>query len=162
MQFQQVYASGLGLILFSAPVFAGFPEGTDFMSQLEGGGNLYDTLVRTQKVVLLGTGSPQLTYLICVISSSEMQTVRPLKTTEFGLWIDGGLCIRDGYAPMDWEEDDPSEIRFPVTNGYYRICAFWMSCPQNAKTDMAIGLNFEKTSQRIPGDGWPTLFFEVR
>lgn len=161
MERRQIYASGLGLALFSPPVFAGFPEGADFMSALFLGGGLYDALVKTQKVVLLGTGSPQLYYLVRVVSPSEAEAVRPLKTAEFGLWIDGGLAIRDGYAPMDWLKDDPGEIRFPVTDGYYRVCALWTPRPPDVEADMCIDLAFERTSKHAPGDGWPELFFKV-
>ena len=122
----RLHAGGLGLILFSPSVLAHIPEGADFMSELgcEPKGRLYESLVQTQRVVLLGTGSPQLDYAIRVVPPAAAVSGQALNATEFGLSIEGGLlAIRDGYAPMEWLLDDPYEIRFSVRDGYYRVRA---------------------------------------
>jgi hypothetical protein len=154
----------LGLVLFSPPVFADIPNGADFMSDLglEPKGRLYDQLVLTQRVVLLGSGSPEINYCIRVMFPSEAAVAgKPLGEVEFGLWIQGGvLAIRDGYEPMHWSVHDPYEIRFPVPDGYHRVRALWMPRPGDSDADMHLWLLMEQASKRVPGDGWPVLMYD--
>jgi hypothetical protein len=160
----RLHAGGLGLMLFSPPVLAHIPEGADFMSELdcEPRGRLYDALLRTQRVVLLGTGSPQLDYAIRIVPPAAAASGRALNASEFGLSIEGGLlAIRDGYAPMGWLVEDPYELRFPVVDGYYRVRALWMPRRNGSYADMHIDLVFEPTLEPVPGDGWPTLMFNI-
>ena len=160
----RLHAGGLGLIMFSPSVLAHISEGADFMSELgcEPKGRLSESLVQTQRVALLGTGSPQTDYAIRVVPPAAAVPGEALKATEFGLWIEGGLlAIRDGYAPMDWLVDDPYELRFTVPDGYYRVRALWMPRRDGSDTDMHIDLVFEPTSELVPGDGWPTLMYDV-
>jgi hypothetical protein len=160
----RLHAGGLGLILFSPSVLAHIPEGADFMNELgcEPNGRLYETLVHTQKVVLLGTGSPQIDYAIRVVAPATAAPGEALKATEFGLGIEGGLlAIRDGYAPMEWLVADPDELRFPLRDGYYRVRALWVPRRDGSDADMHIDLAFEPTSERVSGNGWPTLMFDV-
>ena len=152
------------MILFSPSVLAHIPEGADFMTELdcEPKGRRYDSLVQTQRVVLLGTGSPETNYAIRVVGGAAAVSSEALKATEFGLWIEGDLlAIRDGYAPMEWLVDDPYEIRFSVRNGYHRVRALWVPRRDGSDADMHIDLIFEPTSERVPGDGWPTLMYDV-
>jgi hypothetical protein len=158
----RLHAGGLGLIIFSPSVLAHIPEGADFMSELgcEPKGRLYEPLVQTQRVVLLGTGSPQTDYAIRVVPPAAAG--QALDAAEFGLSIEGGvLAIRDGYAPMEWLVDDPYEIRFSVPDGYYRVRALWVPRRDGSDADMHIDLVFEPASERVPGDGWPTLMYDV-
>jgi hypothetical protein len=161
----RLHAGGLGLILFSPPVLAHIPEGADFMSELdcEPRGRLYDSLLRTQRVVLLGTGSPQLDYAIRIVPPAAAAPGQAaLNASEFGLSIEGGiLAIRDGYAPMEWLVEDPYELRFPVGDGYYRVHALWVPRRNGSDADMHIDLVFEPTPEEVPGDGWPTLMFNI-
>ena len=118
--------------------------------------------MNTQKVVLLGTGSPQLDYAIRVAGPAAAMSSEAWKATEFGVWIEGGLlAIRDGYAPMEWLVDDPYEIRFSVRDGYYRVRALWVPRRDGSDADMHIDLVIEPTSERVPGDGWPILMYDV-
>ncbi|HEY7553082.1 MAG TPA: hypothetical protein VH913_26615 [Hyphomicrobiaceae bacterium] len=161
----KLYAAGLGLMLFSPSALTDIPEGADFMSDLgsEPRGRLYDTLVATHRVVLLGTGSPQIYYSIRVVTAPAAPAGRVLRATEFGLGIEGGiLAIRDGYAPMEWSIRDPYEIRFAVADGYHRVRALWMPRPDDSDADMHVCLAMEPTSRPVPGDGWPTLMYSVR
>jgi hypothetical protein len=159
-----VHAAGLGLMLFSPRAFAEVPDGADFMAELgpEPKGRLYDQLVLTQRVVLLGIGSPEIYYRVRVVLQPETAAVdAPLGAVEFGLWIEGGvLAIRDGYEPMHWSVQDPYEVRFPVSDGYYRVRALWMPRPDGSDAEMHIWLVMERASERIPGDGWPVLMYD--
>jgi hypothetical protein len=160
----RLYAPGLGLMMFSPRVLAYIGQGADFMSELdyEPKGRLYDSLVQTHRVVLLGTGSPQLNYAIRIVPPATAAPRDALKATEFGLWIEGGLlAIRDGYAPMEWLVEDPYEVRFSVRDGYHRVRALWMPRRNRSDADMHIDLVFEETNERVFDDGWPTLMYEV-
>jgi len=112
-------------------------------------------------VVLLGTGSPEIRYAIRIMPPAAAPN-EALKATEFGLWIEGGLlAIRDGYAPMEWLVEDPYEVRFSVPNGYHRVRALWMPRRNRSDADMHIDLIFEETTERLSGDGWPMLAYDV-
>lgn len=111
---------------------------------------------------MLGTGSPQHYYAIRTVPPAAAAPNEALKATEFGLWIEGGLlAIRDGYAPMEWFVEDPYEIRFSVRDGYHRVRALWMPRRNRGGADMHIDLVFEDTTERVSGDGWPTLMYDV-
>jgi hypothetical protein len=160
----RIFAPGLGLMIFSPRVLAHIGQGADFMSELdnEPKGRLYDSLVQTHRVVLLGTGSPQLDYVIRVVPSATAAPDDALAATEFGLWIEGGLlAIRDGYAPMEWDVEDPYEVRFSVRDCYYHVRALWMPRRNRSEDAMHIDLVFEETTERVAGDGWPTLMWNV-
>jgi len=117
---------------------------------------------KEQRVALLGTGSPQLDYVVHVTTGSPDGAIesRAASRVCFGLRIEGGeLCIRDGYDPMEWHAEGESVRRMPIPDGYYAVTALWTPTNDGA---MTIHLFFQQTNERIEGDGWPYLEYRVR
>jgi hypothetical protein len=154
-----IHAVGLGLMLFSPQALAAMPAGSDFMHALEPGGARYATLVAAGRVVLLGTGSPQVDYRLRV-SNGGAPAAEAFARTSFAMEIEDALAVRDGYAAMDWQIDDRDELRFPLATGRYSVEAAWVSCDA-PRVDMAIDLCFRADPHAPPGDGWPSLELAV-
>lgn len=125
------------------------------------------SLVKKQRVALLGTGSPQLYYSVQLWSGAldGAATSTAASTVIFGLQIEGGfLCVADGYAPMDWGSDDYATCSISLTDGYYKLTALWLpdvAADAANNIDMRIHLHAERAEQSVPGDGWPYLEFRV-
>jgi hypothetical protein len=154
-----IHAVGLGLMLFSPRALAAMPVKSDFMRALEPGGAHYATLVATGRVVLLGTGSPQVDYRLNVRSEGA-PVPKALARISFAMEIADALAVRDGYAPMSWQPDDPEELRFPLPTGRYAVEAAWVR-GDGGPFDMAIDLLFRADPQAPPGDGWPYLELRI-
>lgn len=158
----ELHAAGLGLMLYSPCVEALLEDGRDYMPP----GKclvspLREMVERDQQVVFLGTGSPQLDYMVHVELGeprSELARQAPARV-RFGLDIAGGtLCVRDGYDPMEWHSAGESVHRVPMGDGYHVVDALWI--PDDPDR-MTIHLCFCRADERISGDGWPYLPFRV-
>jgi hypothetical protein len=156
----RIHAAGLGLMLFSPPALAAIAARADFMRALEPGGVRYAALVASGLVVLLGTGSPQMDYRVRVHRGGSALDATVLARASFGMRIEDGLAIRDGYAPMDWQIEDLQELRFALPAGLYAVDAQWIRKGADA-VDMAIDLVFRDAATLPAGDGWPYLEFTV-
>lgn len=147
-------------MLFSPAAVRGFAEGGDYLHALEPAGRLYDELVASHRIALLGTGSPQVYYELSVAhgpaSPEEVGAAR--HSVQFGLRVEGGaLHIRDGYALMEWLGDDPDEVVVPLTDGYYAVRALASVLRDEARDDVSLRFFLEPSQTLIPGDGWPYL-----
>ncbi len=119
------------------------------------------SLVDAQAVVLLGTGSPQLDYVVHVRLGAPLRELASAaaERTRFGLGLRGGaLCVRDGYDPMDWSATGESLREVTMPDGYYAVDALWIPEPRE---EMVIHLFCTRTGERVAGDGWPYLPFSV-
>ena len=117
---------------------------------------------KEQRVVLLGTGSPEVDYAIIPHAGPASRAARRSAAAEvrFGLHVDGGrVCVRDGYDPMEWTGRVPRRQTFPLADGYYGVQALWVDREPNA--DMTILMCFERRARRLPGNGWPYLGYSV-
>jgi len=72
----ELYATGLGIMLYSPGAVVALKDGVDYMPA---GGELADplrTLVEVdQRAVLLGSGSPQLDYIISVHQGGVLSSI---------------------------------------------------------------------------------------
>ena len=145
-------------MLFSTDSLAALPPGKDYSEAFVERGELHD-LVETQQVVFLGTGSPQLNYRF-LLEQSHRSNADPIAHVYFGMRVGAaGVSIRDGYAVMDWQRDDP-EVRLQVPRGYYKVDASWRECTDSL-VDMLIALSFAPSTTTVSGDGWPYLEFHM-
>ncbi len=158
----ELHAFGLGLMLYSPVVEALLEEGHDYMPADENLAVPLQTLVdRDQRVVLLGTGSPQLDYVVHVWRGAPPVDLveRAASHVRFGLDVAGGeLRLRDGYDPMEWRTEGDSVRRVPMPDGYYAVDGLWVPDDQDA---MIVHLFFLRTEERLAGTGWPFLEYVV-
>jgi hypothetical protein len=156
-------AYGLGLMIGSPVAVTALEEGGDYMPARGPLREPLRSLVETeQRVVLLGTGSPQLDYvLVPRLGPASMSARRSAAAqVEFGLHVEGGtVCVRDGYDPMKWTRRVSRRQTIALADGYYVVHALWID--SEADEDMRILLCFTRRSQRLPGDGWPYLGYRV-
>ena len=144
---------GLGVMLFSPSACRDLTEGDDY-----GHPGALDHLVDEHRIVFLGTGSPELTY-----EFTWIEVEGPLDATSgvsFGLRVaDNVVCIRDGYAVMNWNSVDPNEIRFECPSDYYHLNAQFAL----TRTDADVHIQFQvaRNNSRHDGDGWPYLEYVV-
>jgi hypothetical protein len=155
----RIHAVGLGLMLFSPQALSAMQAGSDFMRALEPGGDRYATLVATGRVVLLGTGSPQVDYRLRVRDDGA-PAADALARTSFAMEIADALAVRDGYAAMSWQPHDPEELRFALPSGRYAVEAAWVRSDA-PRVDMAIDLLFRADPHAPAGDGWPYLELRI-
>jgi hypothetical protein len=155
----RIHAVGLGLMLFSPQALAAMPARSDFMRALEPGGAHYAALVATGRVVLLGTGSPQVDYQLRVHDDGA-PVPKALARISFAMEIADALAVRDGYAAMSWQPDDPEELRFPLPTARYVVEAALVRSDETM-FHMAIDLLFRADPQAPPGDGWPYLELRI-
>ena len=150
-----LHASGPGLMLCSPEAVESLEEGSDTMPA---GGDLREplrSLVSSQRVVLLQTGSPQLYYGIEVHDGPPEETGAAARC-RFGMHIEGGvLWVRDGDDPMKWERMPDTIKPVPLLDGYYSVDALWI--PNDRKGVMDIRLYFAFATAPLPGDGRPEL-----
>jgi hypothetical protein len=154
---------GLGLMICSPAAVRALETGYDYMPT---GGPLREPLrslvEKEQRVVLLGTGSPEVDYAIIPHTGPPSRAARRSAAAEvrFGLHVEGGtVCVRDGYDPMEWTRRVPRRQAFPAADGYYGVHALWVDSEPDA--DMAILLCFQRRARRLPGNGWPYLGYRV-
>lgn len=159
----ELFASGLGLMLYSSTAGDRLDDGRDYMpAGQELSEPLRNMVECEQRVVLLGTGSPQLNYLIRVFAGEPTPVLRNSagSTARFGIQLDGrALLVRDGYDPMNWSSDSPFVQRIPMDDGYYVVDALWV--PDGEVTAMVVELYFQPAGDRIGGDGWPYLEYRL-
>lgn len=156
---QHLYASGPGLLLCSPEPVEVLAPGSNTMPS---GGELQEplrSLVRSQRVALLVTGSPQLYYDIDVHDEPPPATGAAARC-RFGLRIEGGaLWVRDGDDPTEWEAMPESLKPVPVRDGDYTVEACWLK----GETDeddhgvMRITLHFLAEPMPPVGERWPEL-----
>ncbi|NUO50458.1 MAG: hypothetical protein HOV80_16510 [Polyangiaceae bacterium] len=149
-------------MLYSPAVERMLEEGRDYMppgASLES--PVRDLVEEEQRVVLLGTGSPQLHYTLHIHFDATVPNIRPRPSASvrFGISIAGGeLCVRDGYDLMAWHADGKGVRRVPVTDGYYAVDALWIPTSHER---MTIYLVLQVERERIAGGGWPYLGYRV-
>lgn len=107
----------------------------------------YGLLEREQRVAKLVTGSPSLLYEI-QIESSEIALADMV--VEFGLDVEGGVVLFDGY------DFDPSELSrrsvvLQVRDGYYRVRV--ASLPVARPGVMVLSISLAATSNRLATQG---------
>jgi hypothetical protein len=157
----ELHAFGLGLMLYSPAVETLLEEGRDYMPAGEDLASPLQEMARDQRVVLLGTGSPQLDYVVHVWRGAPSVDLvqRAASHVRFGLDVAGGeLCLRDGYDPMEWRTEGDGVRRVPMHDGYYAVDGLWLPDDQDA---MIVHLFFLLTEERLPGTGWPILEYRV-
>ena len=62
---------------------------------------------------------------------------------------------------MEWLVEDPYEVRFSCAG---RLLSRWRALDarrNRTDADMHIDLVFEETTERVFGDGWPKLTYDV-
>jgi len=159
----ELSAYGLGLMICSPDAVRALEEGADYMPGRRPLREPLRTLVETeQRVVLLGTGSPQLDYAILPRVGPPPAAARRSAAADvrFGLHVEGGtVCVRDGYDPMQWKPRLPRSQTFPLTDGYYGVHA--LSVDSGPDADMTILMCFERRARKLPGHGWPYLGYRV-
>ena len=156
---QHFYASGLGLMLCSPEAVEGLAPGSDTMPR---GGELREplrSLVQSQRVVFLQTGSPQLYYDL-EVHDEPPPAAGAAARCRFGLRIEGGaLWVRDGYDPMEWEAMPDSLKPVPVRDGDYAVDACWIKAENDGV--MKITLHFIADPMPPVGTDWPKLLYQA-
>lgn len=150
-------------MLYSPEAVRLLEEGRDYMPARDELAEPLRALVADQAVVFLGTGSPQLDYLLHVHRRAPTAAERRRARTAvvFGLRIAGRrLLVRDGYDPMEWHERGESVRSAPLADGYHRIDALWL--PETNDEAMRVHLFARPSNRRVAGDGWPYLKYDVR
>jgi hypothetical protein len=170
----ELYASGLGLMLYSPGAVAGLREAEDYYTPA---GGLREPLAarveREQRIVMLGTGSPQLDYRVHVSAGAPKAALTKAATARarFALKINGGcLLVRDGYDPMEWEAEAAHIQHVAVPDRYYAVDALHVGAfgvkpphrPDDPDGPMVIHLFINPTARRIASDGWPFLKYRAR
>jgi hypothetical protein len=150
-------------MICSPDAVSGLKEGGDYMPARGPLREPLRSLVEVeQRVVLLGTGSPEVRYAVIPHLRPTPAPTRKtaLASARFGLHVEGGtVCVRDGYDPMKWTTRVPLRQTFPVADGYYGVTA--LSMPPERGAEMMILLSFERRARRLAGDGWPYLGYRT-
>ncbi len=156
-------AYGLGLMIYSPTAVRALEAGYNYMPT---NGPLREPLrsqvEEKQRVVLLGTGSPEIDYAIIPHDGPVSRAARRSAAAEvrFGLRVEGrSVCVRDGYAPMEWTRRVSRRQTFPLADGYYGVHALWVDSEPDAV--MTILLCFQRRARRLAGNGWPYLGYRV-
>lgn len=156
-------AAGLGLMICSPAAVRALEAGYDYMPTDGGLREPLRSLVEAdQRVVLLGTRSPEVDYAIMPHAGPASRAARESAAAEvrFGLRVEGEVvCVRDGYDPMEWTRRVPRRQTFALADGYYGVHALWVEGERDA--EMTILLSFEPRVRRLSGNGWPYLGYRV-
>jgi hypothetical protein len=131
----RLYASGLGIVLYSRDVRQALIAAEAQAEQAV----LYDRALSEGRAVRIATGSPQL-YYECLFSSEPLLgSAAIIAQTTFGLRIERsilGLC--DGYAELNWADDDYQHESIPIASGLFRADAYYLKGSRHPGDDMLL------------------------
>jgi hypothetical protein len=147
-----LFASGLGLALFSPEVV----KNLDFGDEVKG-------FLEEQKMVLIATGSPQLDYTIQVIIDKPPASVMEstvLVSAKFGIHItDNQLIIADGYAVEHDFSNDYEIQELTIPDGYYLATAVYDPSRAGPHSRMHIDIYFDRVNEKVDNPSMVDLFF---
>jgi hypothetical protein len=127
-----LFAASPGLV-FASPA-AAEAVGTSNEGKLE----------REQRLAKLLTGSPSLTYVLEWVEAHDGEAV------EFGLEVESGLVIRDGYE-IGARETIVRRIRVELADGYYRFGV--QALPTLHHAEMRLRVSATPSRSRVDGSG---------
>ena len=146
-----------GLLLSSPATVTDIPDRASVLSANRNVRDPLPGLLDLQRFAVLETTGEGAEHVVRVIERppSYLERKVALESALVNLWILGGsLLVRDADALAAWRQEDPTEVRVPVPDGFYRIDALWV--PSN-DANLHVDLFLFKTREVIEAAGWATL-----
>lgn len=145
-----IFASGLGLLFSSRGAVGSLAVDGAAVDESK-----YETLVTSNRIFAVDTGSPELDYEIHLHerpwSTDVKETFENILVAP--LVVEGGaVVIRDGYDLEEWMEHPEELVVFDIEDGRYRVHVASACSIQH--TTMILHLYFEETEQLAAAEGY--------